>query len=272
MASSSRLRLSDYRKIVALLGECRDLGDDATLWRRHLATQLARLLGSGLAAVGEIDHFAEAADRHHLVEWAGENALTEEGYRRVMAEYNANPLFSPIINTYRERCVESPGISLSRPDLLADREWYPSHFYQAFAIPTGIDEILLCARPLQTDPRRHYHLAITRLRGDRQISGREKRILNEVNLQLTPMLGRVLAGQEEPAPSALPQRSRAVLRCVLEGDGDKQIARRLNISPHTVNDHLKKIYQHFGVESRSELLARWIRRGWGSTFRWLETE
>ncbi len=55
---------------------------------------------------------------------------------------------------------------------------------------------------------------------------------------------------------------RQVLACLLEGDGDKQIAARLRLSLHTVNEYTKVIFRHFGVRSRPELLTRWVRRKW----------
>jgi DNA-binding CsgD family transcriptional regulator len=61
---------------------------------------------------------------------------------------------------------------------------------------------------------------------------------------------------------------RQVLRCLLEGDGDKQIAARLGLSPHTVNQYAKAVFQHFGVRSRAELLARWVRRSFPARFAW----
>jgi DNA-binding NarL/FixJ family response regulator len=88
------------------------------------------------------------------------------------------------------------------------------------------------------------------------------------------MLGaaRRLPVGEEPAPTQLPHRLRQVLRCLLEGDSDKQIAARLTISPYTVNQYTKIIYRHFGVSARSELLARWVRRGWGGRFAWADDQ
>jgi DNA-binding CsgD family transcriptional regulator len=61
-----------------------------------------------------------------------------------------------------------------------------------------------------------------------------------------------------------------VLRCVLDGDGDKQVAARLRISVYTVNQYVKLIFRHFGVRSRAELMARWVRRGWANGFTWAE--
>jgi DNA-binding NarL/FixJ family response regulator len=82
------------------------------------------------------------------------------------------------------------------------------------------------------------------------------------------LIGGPLARLDEPSPAALASRVRQVLRCLLEGDSDKQIAARLRLTRHTVNQYVKTIFRHFGTGSRAELLARWIRRGWGSKFAW----
>ena len=58
--------------------------------------------------------------------------------------------------------------------------------------------------------------------------------------------------------ASLPPRAQEVLRLLLDGDGEKQVAAKLEISKHTVHDHVKRIYRTFGVSARSELLARFI--------------
>ncbi|MGH4030261.1 helix-turn-helix transcriptional regulator [Actinomycetota bacterium Odt1-20B] len=50
-------------------------------------------------------------------------------------------------------------------------------------------------------------------------------------------------------------RERTVVEHALEGLAVKQIARRLDLSPHTVNDHFKAVYRKTGVTGREELLA-----------------
>ncbi len=50
----------------------------------------------------------------------------------------------------------------------------------------------------------------------------------------------------------------ATLRLLLDGLGEKEIARRLDLSQHTVHDYVGALYLHFGVASRSELLAKFI--------------
>lgn len=50
-------------------------------------------------------------------------------------------------------------------------------------------------------------------------------------------------------------RERTVIEHALDGAAVKQIARSLNISLHTVNDHLRSVYRKTGVNSREELIA-----------------
>ncbi|MFD4994730.1 LuxR C-terminal-related transcriptional regulator [Streptomyces buecherae] len=50
-------------------------------------------------------------------------------------------------------------------------------------------------------------------------------------------------------------RERDVMDLLLEGLPTKRVATRLDVSVHTVNDHLKAIYRKLGASGRDELLA-----------------
>jgi DNA-binding CsgD family transcriptional regulator len=56
----------------------------------------------------------------------------------------------------------------------------------------------------------------------------------------------------------LSPRQRQTLDGLLAGDSEKQIARTLGISVHTAHDHIRKLYKLFAVNSRGELLARFV--------------
>ena len=55
---------------------------------------------------------------------------------------------------------------------------------------------------------------------------------------------------------ALSRRERDVVSALVAGLDTQGVAARLFISPHTVQDHLKSVFEKVGVHSRRELLAR----------------
>lgn len=68
------------------------------------------------------------------------------------------------------------------------------------------------------------------------------------------------AGSMIQAGPPLSRRERQTLELLLDGGSEKQIANGLAISRHTVHVYVKSLYKRFGVNSRPELLAKWIRR------------
>ena len=55
--------------------------------------------------------------------------------------------------------------------------------------------------------------------------------------------------------AGLTSREADVALLICDGLSDKVIARRLSLSPHTVRDHLKKIYAKFQINARAQLVA-----------------
>ncbi len=59
---------------------------------------------------------------------------------------------------------------------------------------------------------------------------------------------------------SLSPRQRQTLDHLLAGDSEKQIAAKLQLSHNTVHHYVKALHRHFNVSSRSELLAKWVKR------------
>ena len=70
--------------------------------------------------------------------------------------------------------------------------------------------------------------------------------------------------EREPADdstSVLTQRELDVLRLIVDGQPDREIAETLFISPRTVTTHVTNILNKLGVNSRSAAVAYAVRNG-----------
>ena len=61
-------------------------------------------------------------------------------------------------------------------------------------------------------------------------------------------------------------RQAQIVSLVAEGEGDKEIARRLGVSVSTVRTHLQRLYREMGVHSRSRAVATWLLTQAGARF------
>jgi DNA-binding CsgD family transcriptional regulator len=86
-----------------------------------------------------------------------------------------------------------------------------------------------------------------------------QRVLGEVRaaaeqLGARPLLARAAAlaeGRSATRPAGISERELEVLRLVAEGLTDAQVADQLSLSPRTVGQHLRSIYNKLGVNSRA---------------------
>jgi DNA-binding CsgD family transcriptional regulator len=149
------------------------------------------------------------------------------------------------------------GQTLTMVRRIEDREYFRSRHFDVVRRPFGIDHSLYCrlALPDGTD----VSVGIQRSPGDPLFGEREKAILhllhtNAPHVYAAPPLAR-------PELDGLAPRLRPVLRYLLQGDADKDVAAKLRLSRHTVHRYAQAIYRELGVHSRGELLAQYVRRG-----------
>jgi DNA-binding NarL/FixJ family response regulator len=75
------------------------------------------------------------------------------------------------------------------------------------------------------------------------------------------VLARVMAADRESPAGLLSDREIEVLRLVADGLDTREVALRLDLSVHTVRNHLQSCIRKLGVHSKTQAVAAAIRRG-----------
>jgi DNA-binding CsgD family transcriptional regulator len=257
MGKSQRLRLGDVRAVFRMIAECRELGADARGWRSHLLAGLCRLAGSRVAISSEA-----VRENGRLVRpvlsvdfgWAS----PEEA--RVWPEFMQQHLDQDIVyQRFFLTLFRGGQLTLDRCQFVSDREWYGSPTFNEFFRRARVDVGVLSAFD-SAEGRYGDCIVLLPDAGDEPISDRSRRLVRLLHQELGPMIGRTLASVGDPSPGDLSPRLREVLACLLEGDGEKQLAARLGLSRETAHEYVQRVYRHFRVNTRAELMAYFLRR------------
>jgi DNA-binding CsgD family transcriptional regulator len=130
------------------------------------------------------------------------------------------------------------------------------------AVPSGYEATDHCLRSAVTVPGVRMRACVTLLRrpaGRRRFTDRERAVLDLFHGEMDWLYRADLPVVTSDAQDLTP-RQRQTLQLLLAGNGEKQIASLMDIRPNTVHHYVKALYRHFAVTSRSELLARWVRK------------
>jgi DNA-binding CsgD family transcriptional regulator len=272
MARSRRLRGTDYRSIIKLVGECRDLGDDVVVWRTHFQREMGRLVNAPVACGGEKGGALTGENRNVgelSVGW--EHGFNKAGWDNGVQGTDEDPGYSDLHNAYRAKIHPAEWTLVPRREVLPDREFQRGREYEEVVRTMGVGEVTMSFLPIDGGFA-CSGLVLCRAPNDGDFMARSRHLIVEAHTAIVALVGGPLARFSDPAPSDLAPRVRQVLQYMLEGDGDKQIAVRMGLTRHTINEYAKRIHRYFSVNSRPELLARWVKRGWGAKFAWADDD
>lgn len=252
MSRSNRPRLRELRGVYLLAGECLELGADPLVWRTHLAQRVTQVVGDSVALVYELSapRLGDGELAPALVDAGWRNARERRSFTAYLESEVAseNPLLHRVLS------------STAAFETMSARSVLPLATWRRLAVAEYITAAGLEIDCFTTTSRREgAHrdvITVHAHQGRRALSIRERRALSLLHRELLPHLGVRLASFGAPSALDLPPRARQVLLRLLMGDSVKQAARRLGLSVHTVNDYTKRIHEHFGVQSRGELLFR----------------
>ncbi len=256
MAESERITSADDRTVARLVAECRELGTDAAAWQTRLVEGVRRMTNAMTVTTGPVavfDQFGQYAAGCAELGWPSPEVQARwHEWLKVPANVAEHPASA--------RFVGSPGASLTRTrrQLVPDREWNSSPFVNDRLRPDGMDDGLL-SRVGVPVAGVVYTTVIMRPVERRVYSPRDARLVERLHAALAPHLGRSLLVTTQPNLTGLSPRLRQLVGCLLDGDSEKQAAARLFLRPSTVHDYVKRLYRHFEVHSRPELIAYFLR-------------
>ena len=247
----------DIRAIVRLLGEVAAVTTGHVDQKRYLLNGILKLLDGDVwvwaqGFAGNLDR-PPAGIQMHDEGWRDPEqriwfyrALSEEKHVHI-----GQARFAAIMsNNLRLLTVLSS-------QLFTDEEFEASANYQLLYRHCGLRAHILSYYPVSSVG--HYSgIGVHRVHGKPDFTERDRRILHLISTEID-WLHR--AGvPESPAQSTEPltQRQRQVLFFLLAGDSIKQVAAKLEISAHTVNDYVKLIHKHYNVSSRGDLLSKFL--------------
>lgn len=258
MTGPHALRSQEVCDADRLIAECRDLGNEPSVWHRHMLAGLARLFGVLLVAGGE--GFLGSIGPIEPVSFYGQS--DDSGAEEILVAYHhaGGPVDDPALRSMAQVLASVPGqpITRSRRQLVADEIWYQSTSFEQFRRPADIDELALSVVP--TRARAISAISFHGVLGGRELNERELSLLYHFHTKLGRLIGGPLVGETEPGPEPLSRRLRQTLACLLEGDGEKQVGARLGLSLATVHQYVTRLYRYFGVGSRAQLLTHVMKR------------
>jgi DNA-binding CsgD family transcriptional regulator len=254
------LPLEQVQAMLRLVGETAELWYDPKLQRKYMLESLCRLLNARAGiCFGFGDQLTGGAQPAGALMEAG----LEDAQRQAVAAYVASgqpvdPTLAALMRLSHDAGYSAVAtvIAKRREDLIDDAAWNESDHLKHLRQPLGLPRALYARIEV---PGRSVILQLMRASEDPAFTESDRHLLELCISQMS------WPHQPEDAPTdprieALQPRLRKVMKHLLEGDGEKQVAAKLGLSRHTVHEYVKMLYQQLGVSSRSELLSQFVGR------------
>jgi DNA-binding CsgD family transcriptional regulator len=152
--------------------------------------------------------------------------------------------------------VQGRIVTLTRRQAVDDADWFASEHFKRVREPLDLGPSLYIKIHAQLIDRTTI-VMLSRAPGADAFTERDAYLtdlcLSEMAWPFTPEMS-----YADPRVESLQPRLKKVLKQLLEGDSEKQVAYKLGLSPHTVHEYVKDIYRELEVSSRGELLAQFV--------------
>jgi hypothetical protein len=260
MGKQQHIRLSDMRLVYHLLCETRELGRDAVAWRKHAVAGLVALSSAqtGFCMEQKIGNPINIANAWRAdTGWRNPRALAnwvQHARQNNLARHPAGlELASRVLAGKPFVCI--------RPEVVPDRTWRISEYFNTVARSTGRGEFLISYCPVVI-ANLHLAFCLSRSPEEKAFERRDRTLVHLFHRELVQLIESEHAVIAQSAPLAnLPPRLRDTATGIIAGKSEKEIASHLRLSKHTVHHHIQRLHKQFNVTSRCELLPVLLDQG-----------
>lgn len=245
-------RLRDVRKVYRLLGECAETGSDSFAWRRHLLDGMSGIIG---ARVGLYMHVHKPLQADESVDAEMAQGFMDAGQMKLWEHYRAeqaqhdDPFHLEYFRRQRRRLH-----TRRLYDVVERRDWQRTRHYTDYIRACSLNDRITSS--LRLNGASSQTLVFHRDAADGAFGEDARYLVTLMHHELAGLLDRRLVQPTSPRDTgALPPRLAQVLEGLRAGRAEKCIAAELDLSPHTVNRHVQRLYRHFNVSSKARLMA-----------------
>jgi DNA-binding CsgD family transcriptional regulator len=261
------LTRQDISNVFRLVLEVCDRWDDPQAWREHLLRRTCQLLDAHVGSI--FDAEMVSTNKNGRVRALANVGLPDE-VRRAMLDASLDSISHRELDEISQNTAPGTDVALRQfaeqgwatavgCELADLNEFRTSPMYQNFRKPLNCDDYAISIRAVDI-PRRVEIIDIDRPIGTAPFGQREKALLKFLHDEVAPLIGVRLATEKHLCRDGLSQRVNEALSLLLDGLSEKQVASKLDLALPTVHGYVTKLYEHFRVSSRAELLAYFIRR------------
>jgi DNA-binding CsgD family transcriptional regulator len=246
------VRATDVQAILRLVGGAAELWYQPELQRQFTLDSLCTLLRAKVGVCytwGDVLVGGKTPCRDFT-----SVGLDSAGLAKFEAFVRAGEPHDPVMNVLA--AVQGRVTTMCRQAAVVDADWINSDHNKQLRQPLGLGPTLYVKIVAQSIGRETL-VMLSREDSAEAFNERDAYLtdlcLSEMAWPFTPEMSYV-----DPKVESLQPRLKKVMKLLLEGDSEKQVAFKLGLSPHTVHEYVKDLYSELGVCSRGELLSQWV--------------
>jgi DNA-binding CsgD family transcriptional regulator len=227
----------------------------------YLLNELQRLLGRNVPCMIALVDFTHPGEQPRAIaRYTIAMDLDDELHARYHSDEQLGAVYD-ILKPHVDESFSHPEsvIAVLLSALLGAETWRNTRLFREYYEPMGYDDGIYTI--WMTAHRRLIGSAIYHTPDEPPFTREDVQLASLVHRAMAPMIDREMFA-EHPALAGedLTERQREVLKLLLAGDSEKEIAAQLHRSVHTIHTYVKQLYEHFRVNSRGELMAKFIDR------------